>query len=113
MPLTNLRLPKSKPSQSEQPVAAPEFDRPKYPYGTTISLDEETLDKFNDLMNSKAGDAVLIVAVGKIKEVRSVDTESGVDARVEIQLTEMDIKQPSQDKDTIMAEAFATATSKK
>ena len=113
MPLTNLKLPKEKPHKSELAQPCCGEDRPSYPYGTRIHINDEIIDRFPGLADSSVKDAVLIVAVGKIVEVSSNESESGSNERVEIQLTDMQIKKPATDKETIMEEAFAKATANK
>jgi hypothetical protein len=62
-----------------------------YPYGLSISLDNESLEKLGiDLSNYSVGDEVEIHGCAKVKELRQSDTErSGKDRNMTLQLTDL------------------------
>jgi len=104
--LKSLEVPKKPESTNDAPC---EVEREKYGYGTTISLDDETvIDRFDDIMKSKADEQVKVIARGFIKKVSSEDIAGGKKRRsVEIQITDMSI---AKDSDKELADGFDTAT---
>lgn len=76
--------------------AALENDAPKYPYGTMLDLNGETLSKIGMKKLPMVGEKVRIVAEGTITRVSEYQEQDGTDRCVGIQLTAMDVSAPSQ-----------------
>ncbi len=81
-------------------VSSPSYDsQDKYPYGLSVSLDDESLKKLNiDLSDFSVGDEVEIHACAKVKSLRQSESEgSGKDSSMELQITDMCVEPPDSD----------------
>lgn len=73
-------------------VMSPEKDKPKYPYGLCLHLDNETLKKLGYQNLPDIGTKVKIEAVGEVKSISASDSqEGGSHKSVDIQITEMEV----------------------
>lgn len=69
------------------------IDRPKYPYGLSLSFDQATLDKLKlDTKDVSVGDMIDIRAFGTITSISENDTADGPKCRVEIQLEKIAVE---------------------
>ncbi len=69
------------------------IDRPRYPYGATLSFDQDTLDKMNlDTKGVSVGDMIDLRAFGVITSISENDTSDGPKCRVEIQIQKIAIE---------------------
>lgn len=65
-------------------------EKPRYPWGLRISLEDEQLKALGlDCADCNVGGIVHLHALGKITSVTQNDTSEGAKARVEIQITSM------------------------
>lgn len=87
MPMINM---KQKPEREEKPGEI-EMDQPEYPYGLSISLEKEQLEKLGITELPKVGAKMMLHANAIVKTVSAYDTQSGSDQRVELQITEMEL----------------------
>lgn len=73
----------------EETMEAREAERPRYPYGTCLYLDEVALKKLGITDIPEVGDELRIMAVGKVTGTSSREYEGGSHQTLDIQLTEM------------------------
>lgn len=88
---------KQKPEREEAPGEI-EAEQPQYPYGLSLSLEKEQLEKLGITELPKVGDKMMVHANAIVKTVSAYDTQSGSDQRVELQITEMEVS-PGEAKD--------------
>jgi hypothetical protein len=87
---------KSKPTPKKgqnaaQSLAAPAYDEPAYPYGLTLRMNTEVLDKLGIKDLPKVGTKVRIVAMAEVSSVGQHQERDGDDNRhVELQITDME-----------------------
>jgi hypothetical protein len=84
----------TKAEQKEEAVTT--IERPKFPYGLCLSLDDETLSKLK-MELPEVGDEVHLSAVAKVVSVSSRADESDTDQRVELQITMLGVFDESED----------------
>lgn len=90
MKLKSLKMPKEK-LRRQMTVEEPE--RPRYPWGTKLTLDKATLKKLDlKVDNFEIGDTVMVMGKAKITELIKNISESNENERIELQITDMDIK---------------------
>ncbi len=86
MPLTSMKLSKQD-SDSEIEVAV---NQPDYPYGLSISLHEDQIDKLGlDLPN--VGDEMMLEAVVVVRSVSQHKSEDHEGKGLELQITDMSL----------------------
>lgn len=75
-------------------------DKPEYPYGLTITLNPESLEKLGiDAKSLKMSQAFKVIAEAKVKEIREVKENGDVqEFSVELQLCEMDVEKEETEK---------------
>jgi len=98
MPLTNMKLSKK---EAKGDSGINEVELPRYPYGLSISLDEESLDKIkmSDLPN--VGDSKMLVAFVDVTDKHEHDSIEGKKRRrITLQITDMSIEEKVS-KDTL------------
>lgn len=86
MKVVSLELTKSE--ASEETIESKEVERPLYPYGTCLYLDEVALAKLG-IADCEVGDEIKIVAMGKVVGCSEREYEGGKHQTMDIQLTEM------------------------
>jgi hypothetical protein len=64
-------------------------DAPMYPWGLSLNLDNETLEKLKVDELPEVGDERLVIAKVKVTSVSSNESESGSNKSVSLQITEM------------------------
>jgi len=78
-------------------------EKPRYPYGTKLSFDEDLIEKMG-IKELEVGDEVVVYGVAKVcaKSEHSSEDESGeeTDAEVSIQMIEIGIGSEPNGKDT-------------
>jgi len=90
--MVDLKLPKKKKEELVKVTEAPEKIQDRYPWGTRITFENETIEKFPHLKNCSVGEKVNIKGVGEIISVRSNQEMDG-DKKftVEIQLQKVSV----------------------
>ena len=75
-------------------------DKPEYPYGLTITLNQESIEKLGiDAKSLKIGQAFKVLAEAKIKEIREVKENGDVQEHsIELQICEMDMAKEEEEK---------------
>lgn len=66
-----------------------EGDRPLYPWGLSISLDSDTLDKLGIKTLPEVGDSYMLVAMVDVTSTSSNESEGGKNRSVGLQLTDL------------------------
>ena len=71
-------------------------ERPEYPYGLSINLDESSIKALGLASLPKVGDVLEIEALVTVKAVSVSEREAGVDRNLSLQITSMDLMQPDE-----------------
>ncbi len=78
-------------SQEQYGVSAVS-NAPEYPYGLTITLDEEAIEKLSLMALPQVGQTMMLMARVKVVSVSQRDTEQdGKDRSVSLQITDMEL----------------------
>ncbi len=80
------------------PFDARSYPTPVYPYGLSICLENEQLEKLNLSGDCDVGDMIYMQAIGKITSASKQETTEGIKARVEIQLTDIALSEEHADE---------------
>ncbi len=99
MPMINM---KRAPEREEMPGEI-EKDEPRYPYGLCISLEKEDMDKLNMGNLPKVGTEISFVAKAVVKGTSAYETQGGSDMRVELQITDMEMKADQNERNNAAA----------
>ncbi len=75
-----------------------EADRPRFPFGLTLHLEDEVLDKLNITELPKVGSTEELRAVVKVTRISEDDSESGQRRSVGLQITELAFGDPDDPK---------------
>ena len=76
-------------------------DRPRYPYGLCLHIDECTYEKLGLKDPPKVGEKMMVLAMVEVNEVRQAKYEDDVPKHcLSLQITEMDLKKKEKEKDT-------------
>lgn len=90
MGLVNMKL--SAEEAQEQYGSSPVSDAPEYPYGLSITLDEEGLAKLGMPALPQVGQKMMITARVEVQSVRQYDTKGGEkEQSVTLQITDMEM----------------------
>jgi len=104
MELTSLELDDKE--ASKETVESQEMEKPKYPYGTCLYLNDESLEKLGIDSNPAVGTEMHIIAVAKVTGVSEREYEGGKHKTLDLQITDMAIAQGEESKPKqTMAEA--------
>lgn len=90
------RKKETKKEKETKNLASPCMDSPEYPYGLSISLDNEGLEKLGMTTLPKVGAKLTIEALGVVTSVSSNESQQGEpNRRVEIQLQKLGVEKGS------------------
>lgn len=67
-------------------------DKPLYPYGTSLCLTDDELDKLNLDANCEVGDRLFLGCIAEVTSVSKNATTDGERNRVELQITHMAVE---------------------
>jgi hypothetical protein len=95
MPMADMKISKT---EAKEHALGIEMDTPEYPYGLSISLEQDQLEKLGITDMPKVGAKMMVHANAVVKTVSAYDTQNGSDKRVELQITEMELV-PGEGKD--------------
>ena len=73
-------------------------DRPRYPYGLSLSLDSESLDKLGIDKLPALGETMVLTAKVEVTSVHSSDSEYGKSKSVSLQITAMELEKEKKSK---------------
>jgi hypothetical protein len=102
MAMADMKMSKSE-TIAYSEVAQKEDDGPQYPYGLCIHLEKDQLEKLGITELPEVGALMMLHANAYVKTVSQYNTQEGTDQRVELQITELEVR-PGEAKDaaTIM-----------
>lgn len=91
MPLVSMKLtPKESKEQSEGPAVA---DRPQFPFGLSIRLSEEQIEKLGIVTLPKVGTKLALLARVDVERVSETSTQGdGKHRSMELQITDMGLE---------------------
>ena len=96
MALVDMKQSKKKAAESCNPCI--EKDAPRYPYGLSVSLENESLKKLGIKTLPKVGETIALRAVAVVESASEHSRQSGTSRRVELQLQKLEVtptKKPS------------------
>lgn len=76
----------------EAPMAIMAQRVPVYPYGLSLSFDDETMAKLDIDDDCEVGDIVHFFALARVTAVSANETSDGKRMRVELQITDMSVE---------------------
>jgi hypothetical protein len=88
MSLTDMKMSK-KEAKREHAIEA--RDEPRYPYGLTLNLDKNVLDKLGIDKLPEVGDEMIVAGIGVIESAHEHSRQSGKDRSVSIQLQKLEV----------------------
>lgn len=71
-------------------------DAPKYPWGTSLDLDNDTLAKLGITKLPEVGEEVAITAIAKVTRISANEDQGGTRQCLGLQITTMEVGIPSQ-----------------
>ena len=86
--LTDMRRSKKERKQAD---AADAVGQSSFPYGLTLNLDDESLDKLGFKKLPTVGDRMVVAAIGRVESVSERTSERNKDRDVRIQLEKLDV----------------------
>jgi len=94
MALTNMAVTAAERKEKEKHWNKPcsSMGGDKYPYGLTVNLEEESLDKLGLNTLPQAGDTMTLTAKVKVRSVESRDSDDGKRRSVSLQITSMELE---------------------
>lgn len=93
MKLVSLELTKAERKKEAEPLSAPMAERPLYPYGTSLYLNDETLAKLGIDEMPAVGTTFMIEAVVKVTGTSEREYEGGSHRTLDLQITEMSLEE--------------------
>jgi len=66
-------------------------DKPRYPYGTCLYLDQETLEKLGMVSLPDVGEEMILTAKVKVVGVSARENTDGANKSLELQITDMQL----------------------
>jgi len=100
-----MKLPKKSKKELKQEMAAVSGDdMPDYPWGLSITLNKESIDKLPGLKSVKAGENVHITAKGYIRSVRMEETKDPNHGYQDVGIQITDIGVGTDDAETAFSE---------
>jgi len=109
MALVDMKLSKKEVKKERDSFMGPESNGPKYPWGLSLDLNDEVLEKLGvSAKDFKVGEDVVIKAKAKIKRLGSNEDEADKRESIDLQITHLEVV--SSDK---FEEAFKEASEKK
>ncbi len=90
----------------QQAASEPMKDAPRYPWGLSLHLDEEALDKLGEDTLPDIGTELMLVARVKVTGVQANESDSGKRRSVSLQITHMCLEAKGDDN-TASAAAIA------
>lgn len=109
MALKSMELDDEAKSETIMPIAM--SDRPDYPYGLMLSLCDAEIEKLGiDPAALSVGGVIHIEAMAKVTSVSIRDGEDGASSRVELQITDMGVLGPSEQKPKRSIRSLYTAS---
>jgi hypothetical protein len=111
MKLVSLEL--SPQEAKAETIEARETEKPKYPYGTCLYLDEEALAKLGVKELPDVGSMLHIMAVGKVTGTSEREYEGGSHKTLDVQIVEMACEEADAEGDNDGDESLTSPAAKK
>lgn len=106
MPMIDMTL-SPEDAKKMQPTCAPDAgDLPKYPYGLSIYLCDESMKKLGISEAPDAGQKFVLTAVVEVTQSGVRKTQEGVEANADLQITAMELKPTANTSPEDRAAAF-------
>lgn len=90
------------PEQIEEGDSPISYAQSIYPYGTTMCLETEQLEKLELGDDPQVGDMIHFQAIGRVTSSSRRETDKGVERRVEIQVTDIALDDEHEDDSSSM-----------
>lgn len=90
-----------------------EYKGPEYPYGLSISLNNDSLEKLGVEKLPQVGTELLVLAKVKVSSASASDSEYGSSKNVSLQITEMCLESLSKDEEKLAAKLYDGAHAEK
>lgn len=103
MALINMQL--TQQEAKEHDIATPVgegTDAPRYPYGLTLHLEDEVLEKLGMSTLPDVGKKMTLVAKVEVTTVNQHQSQEGKDQSVSLQITDMELKEEGLDAATVL-----------
>lgn len=72
-------------------------DLPRYPYGLTVCLDDETLEKLGITQLPAVGTVMQLTALAEVCSVSQYENQTGSDNNLSLQITDMELANGNSD----------------
>lgn len=108
--LVSMKLDKAEQKKMMEPSLA-EGDRPLYPWGLSISLDSDALDKLGLAQLPDVGESYMLVAMVDVTNVSSNESEGGKSRSVGLQITDLCLEDEAKNVKSV-SDALYTAGDK-
>lgn len=92
--LVSMKFTKAEAKKMTEPSSLAEGDRPRYPWGLSVNLDKDSLEKLEIDDLPKVGESYLLVAMVDVVGVSSNESEGGSNKSVSLQITDMCLEDP-------------------
>lgn len=98
MKLTSMKVDRA--TKAPEPCCSVAAERPAYPWGLEVTLDNESLDKLKLDPLPEAGETLMLLAKVRVSRVSSNDTADGEKSRsVGLQITDLALEDAGEHKD--------------
>jgi hypothetical protein len=99
MKLVSMKMSPQTAKQMTEPCAVDGGDRPRYPWGLSITLDEDSLDKLGMDTMPDVGESLQLSALVDVTACSSNETDSGKRRSVSLQITDLALGTKASDSD--------------
>lgn len=86
-------------AKAETMLGSSDDDLPKYPYGLSICLDDDTLAKLGITDLPAVGSTMQLVATVEVQSVSQYENQKGADNNLNLQITDMALSTPTVQRD--------------
>lgn len=88
MKLVNMKISKAEQEKRSEPSTIA-TERPMYPWGLNLNLDNDTLEKLGIDGLPKVGESYAIIATASVSSVSSSESEGGAHRSLSLQITDL------------------------
>lgn len=107
MKLTSMKLDAAEQKQ-ESPTTADDDNKPQYPYGTCLCLDNVALTKLEMDSLPSVGDKIYVYAEATVRSVSAYENEGGASRSLDLQLTDIALE-PDSDTTNLANKLYSKA----
>lgn len=112
MKVASLELTKAEAKKESGPGVSPDAEQPKYPWGTSMYLNDEALAKLGITEMPDVGTTLVIQAVAKVTGTSEREYEGGSHRTLDIQFVEMGCEEGEEAPEPEEGQTFSGAASK-